>query len=50
MLVLKPSVWFILLISLKTAAAMAICAIASKLWLPEHVAWCDESLEWIEGR
>lgn len=39
LLVLKPSVWFILLISLKIAAAMAICAIASKLWLPEHVAW-----------
>lgn len=38
-LVLKPSIWFILLSSLKSLAGAAIFAIAAKLWLPAHVAW-----------
>ena len=39
LLILKPSIWFVLFSSLKFAAVMGIVAIASKLWLPEHVAW-----------
>ena len=38
-LVLKPSVWFVLLTSLKFMAVMAILAISAKLVLPQHAAW-----------
>ena len=38
-LVLKPSVWFVPLTSLKFLAAAAIVAIAAKLSLPSHAAW-----------
>ena len=38
-MILKPSVWFIPLTSLVFAAAMAMCAMAAKLWLPPHAAW-----------
>ncbi|HEX8915324.1 MAG TPA: PH domain-containing protein [Humisphaera sp.] len=39
LLVLRPSLWYVVLTSLKFAAAMAIVATASKLWLPENAAW-----------
>jgi hypothetical protein len=43
-LILRPSIWFIVFQSLSFAAAMAVCAMAAKLWLPDHVAWY-----WVEA-
>jgi hypothetical protein len=52
LLILKPSLWFIPLTSLKFAAGMAICAIAAKLWLPPGVAWyyVEAALFLVAGR
>jgi hypothetical protein len=39
LLILKPSLWFIIFASLTVAAAMAVCAMAATLWLPPAIAW-----------
>lgn len=39
LLIIKPSLWFILFNSLTMMAAMAIFAMAATLWLPPNIAW-----------
>ena len=38
LLILKPSLWFILFNSMRFIAAVLIAVIAAQLWLPQHVA------------
>lgn len=51
-LILKPSVLFIPLSSLLFAAAVAMCGMAAKLWLPPQAAWyyVEAALFLIAGR
>jgi hypothetical protein len=39
LLIIKPSLWFIVFASLTFTAAMAVFAMAATLWLPPNVAW-----------
>ena len=51
LLVLKPSVWFILLVSLRFVAAVMIAAIAARLWLHANTHFCmDGTVFCIAGR
>jgi hypothetical protein len=51
LLVLKPSVWFILLASLRFIAAVMIAAIAARIWLHANTHLCvDGTVFCIAGR
>jgi len=51
LLVLKPAVWFILLVSLRFIAAVMIAAIAARIWLHANTHLCvDGTVFCIAGR